>query len=117
MSTAWIEETWLNATPAECYKQSQDVTMPAAAKLVEFSGILHKAQQSLRILDNGAGMGQVTEALFTGFGKGGIKLEITCGDVDDGLLAEMEGKKERSEWSDVQVQKIDAIVSSGVIGQ
>ena len=106
----WSQEAWLDASLPEVYQGSKDVTVPAAQALVAQSGIRGR-HSGMSVLDNGAGMGQVTESLLSTFdGRDGIK--VVCGDIDADLLHALSGKKERQGWGNVQVKEIDATVRS-----
>ena len=115
----WTRVTWLDASLAETYEDAEDVTLPAASALVSASGIVDgfplSSTAPIRVLDNGAGMGQVTECLVSRLGD--RQAEIVCGDVDEGLLDVLREKRSMSGtgWTDVEVSKLDATVRSSLV--
>lgn len=111
----WTRETWLNATLVETYEDNEDITSPAAFALVHHSNILD-TERPLRVLDNGTGMGQVITALQHALSaQKAAEMDIVCGDIDQGLLDAVRGKKEINGWENVTVEKIDAMVSSACL--
>jgi ubiquinone/menaquinone biosynthesis C-methylase UbiE len=111
MANNWKADTWLNATLDEVYGQSKDITTPPAMALVKAFGILQSTRRDLRIIDNGAGMGQVTDALISLSPERHKSMEIVCGDINDGLLSKLRDKKQGEGWASVQINHIDATVS------
>jgi hypothetical protein len=111
MANNWKADTWLNATLDEVYNHSKDITTPPAVALVQASGIFQSTGRDLRILDNGAGMGQVTDALISLSPKRHNSMDIVCGDINEGLLSKLRDRKEQDGWAGVQINHLDATVS------
>jgi hypothetical protein len=111
MANNWKADTWLNATLDEVYNHSKDITTPPAVALVQASGIFQSSGRDLRILDNGAGMGQVTDALISLSPKRHNSMNIVCGDINEGLLSKLRDRKEQGGWAGVQINHLDATVS------
>jgi ubiquinone/menaquinone biosynthesis C-methylase UbiE len=87
MANNWTPDAWLKPTLDDLFDHFKDVTSPAALALIKASGILQTTQPNLKVLDNGAGMGQIAEALISSDGPKSMK--IVCGDINDGLLSKL----------------------------
>jgi ubiquinone/menaquinone biosynthesis C-methylase UbiE len=109
MANNWTPDARLKPTLDDLFDHSKDVTSPAALALIKASGILQTTQPDLKVLDNGAGMGQIAEALLSSDGP--KSMEIVCGDINDGLLYKFKTTKEREGWANVEVKHLDATVS------
>ncbi len=125
----WTPEQWLTSTQAELYEGTEDITSPAAHALLVQAGVLplshlhspppnisasspqHQSfHKELRILDNGCGLGQLTEVLLTDPSSKGKEVSIVCGDVDESLLDAVRKKGKKNGWEAVEVKRIDTHV-------
>ena len=117
----WTPELWLSSTEAEVYEGTEDITSPAARELLVQAGLIQSSSTTtsapsstpgshLDILDNGAGIAQLTEILLDQPGLRGSK--IVCGDIDESLLEAVRRKAKKNRWENVEVKKIDTHVSA-----
>jgi 2-polyprenyl-3-methyl-5-hydroxy-6-metoxy-1,4-benzoquinol methylase len=104
----WNAQQWHTQTQAEAYASTEDVTQPPAIALLKQAGLLPPRCDEIVILDNGAGMGQMTEMYLANNGQA----RVICGDVEPSLLEAVRGKKaaDGEQWGKVEVQKLDAMV-------
>ena len=74
------------------------------------------AYQDLRVLDNGAGLGQLTHELLSRVPIEKGKLEVVSGDIDESFIEELKRRRLSRSWGS-DVQRVDATVrySRGVV--
>jgi len=112
MPDKYNPQEWLQATLAESYAGTEDVTSPPALALLKQSQILPLTSSStetkIKVFDNGCGMGQFTEVLLANGGEG---VEVVAGDIEDSLIGAVRDKKNERGWGNVKVDKIDTMVS------
>ena len=113
----WTSESWLSSTEAELYRGTEDITSPASHALLVQAGLVSTSDISsstidLKILDNGCGLGQLSEVLLRepSFERRKGEIDIVCGDVDESLLEAVRDKADKNGWRGVQVKKNDTHV-------
>jgi hypothetical protein len=118
----WTPALWLTSSMAELYEGTENITSPAAAALLVQAGLRPSEKGAdntasdnsteLVILDNGAGLGQLTEVLLEDpqarrrLENGG---KVICGDTNASLLETLKAKAKK--WKNVEVLSNDAHVS------
>jgi ubiquinone/menaquinone biosynthesis C-methylase UbiE len=110
MTDKFTPELWLTATNAEQYTGSEDITVPAARFVLAQAGFNDAPHSGIHVLDIGAGLGQVTEAVMEK--HKGADIYITAGDINDALLDSIRAKVGIKGWEGkVEAKMMDVMVS------
>lgn len=98
---------------AELYEGTEEITQPPATALLTQAKVIdpNATGEGIEILDNGAGLGQLTEMLYAGVKVQEWKGKVTLGDVDVSLLEASKQKVEKQGWKGAEVKKLDTTVS------
>lgn len=116
MTEKFTPELWLTATIAEQYAGSEEITAPAARFVLAQAGFNDASHSGTHVLDIGAGLGQVTEAVMEK--HKGADIHITAGDIKDALLDSIRAKVGNKGWEGkVEAKMMDVMVSYTLISK
>lgn len=106
-----FSEMFKNPKMVQLYKIGEDFTKPFAETLIKQVGLTapKAGEPSLVVFDNACGTGVVSEALYKR-GYGG-RMELTCGDTSEPMVAYMGERIKEDGWQGATVKLIDAQVS------
>jgi ubiquinone/menaquinone biosynthesis C-methylase UbiE len=95
------------------YKTGERVTGQFAQSLIDQSGLVTDAdanpEKSLVVFDNACGTGVVSSLLHQQLNeKVKRNMQLTCGDISEGMLAYTRSRLQREGWQNTEVKIVDA---------
>jgi SAM-dependent methyltransferase len=109
---------WQQASPDVMRRAGELITGKFAARLIQLAGLSAPSSGSsgaavkeLKILDNACGSGIVTAELMKVLSeKQKGRLEVVCGDVQQGMVDYVKERVDKGGWTGVEVKLVDAQV-------